>query len=218
MPPATSQSPSERWIALLVRYWSYNMTLVHQKRGVWPGFGYSETEKAELAAIAETVPRKEYSVWIGVTVVLALIIFGGVVIAGMNCLLYAIGGEQNMANTPAPLFFLMLGLDLLVCLAGGFPAAMLLGAAIAGGLNHIPDSALPDRARTAHYFHKLWFQITRVAIVILFVLVPLWMFVPADSKFVAIGRLIVPLLSPAVGVLTAAYYYAARLRSTRDGL
>jgi len=66
--------------------------------------------------------------------------------------------------------------------------------------------------RPTHYFHKLWFQITRIAIVMVAALIPLWLFVPADSKFLVVFRLVAPLLSPAVGVLTMGYYGTAKVR------
>jgi hypothetical protein len=202
----------ERWLALLVRYWAFNMTLVHNRGANWPGFGYSDDEKTALNSIATKVPPLEYFVWVALFVVFFLIIVGVIVTVGMNGLIYVIGGEQNMAKTPAPLFFAQLALDLVVSFSIGFPAAMLPAAALVGRWFKVADAALPDRATTAHYFHKLWFQITRVALVMLLVLIPLWLFVPADSKFFLISRLIVPLLSPAVSALTAAYYFTARLR------
>jgi len=202
----------ERWLALLVRYWAFNMSLVHSRGTNWPGFGYSEDEKATLDSLATKVPALEYGVWIALFVVFYIAILSVIVAVGMNCLIHVIGGEQNMANTPAPLFFSQLGLDLGVSFSVGFPAAMLPAAALVGHWFAVPDAALPDRATTAHYFHKLWFQITRMALVILLVVIPLWIYVPVDSKFFALSRLILPLLSPAVGALTAAYYFTARLR------
>jgi hypothetical protein len=89
---------------------------------------------------------------------------------------------------------------------------MLPAAALVGRWFTVADSALPDRTLTSHYFYKLWFQMTRLALVSLVILIPLWIYVPADSKFFAVSRLILPLLSPAVSALTAAYYFTARLR------
>jgi hypothetical protein len=43
-------------------------------------------------------------------------------------------------------------------------------------------------------------------------LIPLWLFVPGDSRFLLVARLVLPLLSPAVAALSAAYYLSARLR------
>jgi hypothetical protein len=200
----------ERWLALLVRYWAFNMSLVHSRGANWPGFGYSDDEKRALNAIATKVPALEFYVWVALTAVFYITIVAVVVTVGMNGLIYVIGGERNMATTPAPLFFAQLALDLGVSFSVGFPLAMLPAAALVG--RWFAVAALPDRAATSHYFHKLWFQITRMALLCLLVLIPLWLFVPADSKFFLVSRLILPLLAPAVSALTAAYYFTARLR------
>ncbi len=202
----------ERWLALLVRYWAFNMSLIHSRGGNWLGFGYSDDEKTTLSSLAAKVPTPEYFVWVALTAVFYIAIAAVVVTVGMNGLIHVIGGEQNMANTPAPLFFAQLALDLGVSFSIGFPLAMLPAAALVGRWFAVADAALPGRATTSHYFHKLWFQITRMALVCLLVLIPLWLFVPADSKFFLVSRLILPLLSPAVSALTAAYYFTARLR------
>jgi hypothetical protein len=211
-PAAGPRSGLQRWLALLVRYWSYNMSLIHSRGGNWLGFGYTAEEKAQLQSIADAVPALEFAAWLAYFVVIYLGLLIVIVMAGMNILIHAIGGEANMSQMPAALFFLQLALDLVVSLSIGFPAAMLPAAALAGRSFKVHDADLPDRAATAHYFHKLWFQIARVALLGALALIPLWIFVPADSKIWVIGKLVVPLLSPAVAALTAAYYFSARLR------
>jgi hypothetical protein len=210
--PATPNSPPtlERCLALLVRYWAFNMTLVHNRGITWPGFGYTDAEAAELKSISEQYPKVEFYAWLGLVVVFALIIFAGVAVVGMSLLIYAVGGEKNMASTPAPLFFLALALQLLVSLSLGFPLAMLPAAALVGRFFAVPDRDLPDRPTTAHYFHKLWFQIARVAVLVLAVCVPMWLFVPSDSHFYVVLRLVIPMLSPAVTALTSAYFFIDR--------
>jgi hypothetical protein len=193
----------ERWLALLVRYWASNMTLIHDRGTSWPGFGYTQDEKAQLQSIARSVPGPEYLVWLALVVIIFILILAVVVIAGMNAL---------PPQAAAPLFFLQLGFDLIISLSVGFPAAMLPAAALTGRWFAVSDGALPDRAATAHYFRRLWFQITRVALAGVLVLIPLWIFVPADSRVWAIGQLVLPLLSPAVAALTSAYYLSGRLR------
>jgi hypothetical protein len=193
----------ERWLALLVRYWAFNMTLIHDQGTNWPGFGYTPEEKTQLQSIARPVPGIEYFVWLALTVIFFMLILSAVVIAGMNSL---------PAQAAAPLFFLQLGLDLIISLSVGFPAAMVPAAALAGRWFKVSDAALPERAATAHYFHKLWFQITRIALIGVLVLIPLWIFAPGDSKVWAVGQWVLPLLSPAVAALTAAYYFSGRLR------
>jgi hypothetical protein len=207
-----SSAKLERWLALVVRYWSFNMTLIHDRGSNWPGFGYSDEEKAKLRSIAAKVPGVEYSLWLALAVVFILAIITAITLGGMNIMVSAIGGEKNMAGLPEIVFYLQLILDLVVSFAIGFPLAMLPAAALAGRFFGIADTALPDRPTTAYFFHKLWFQITRISLVLSTALLGLWIFVPTDSKFWVISRLIVPLLSPAVAALSAAYYFSARLR------
>ena len=186
------------------------MTLVHNRGVDWPGFGYTDAEKTELKSISEKYPSVEFYVWLGLAVVFALAIFAGVAIAGMSLLSYAIGGEKNMANTPEALFYLAFALQLLVSLSLGFPLAMLPAAALTGRFFTVQDDDLPGGPTTAHYFHKLWFQIARIAAVVVAVCVPLWIFVPGDSKFYVVLRLVIPMLSPAVAALTSAYFFIGR--------
>jgi hypothetical protein len=202
----------ERWLALLVRYWAFNMTLIHDRDSNWPGFGYSDEEKAVLRSVAAKVPGAEYAVWLALAVVFILVIIIGITIAGMSIMASAIGGEKNMASLPETIFYLQLALDLVVCFSIGFPVAMLPAAALVGRWFGVADTELPGRSTTAFYFHKLWFQITRIAVVLSAALLGLWLFVPGDSKFWVISRLILPLLSPAVAALSAAYYFSVRLR------
>jgi len=209
---ADSPVKLQRWLALVVRYWAFNMTLIHDRGGNWPGFGYSDVEKKTLRTIAGKVPLLEYAVWLGLVVVFILLIMVGVTMAGMGLLLSAIGGEENMANTPAAALYLVFVLDLVVSLSIGFPAAMLPAAGLVGRWFKIDDADLPDRPTTCIYFHKLWFQIARVAVVCSLGMLPLWLFVPSDSKFWVMAQLIVPLLSPAAAALTTAYYFSVRLR------
>jgi hypothetical protein len=202
----------ERWLALVVRYWAFNMSLVHDRGSNWPGFGYSNQEKDTLRAIAARVSEKEYALWLGLVVVFILLIMAGVTTEGLNILLAASGGEKNMANTPMAAFYLELVLDLVVSFSIGFPLAMVPAAALVGRWFSVKDTDLPDRSTASTLFRKLWFQITRAALVCCAVIIPLWIFVPSDSKFWVVSKLIVPLLSPAVAALSAAYYFCRRLR------
>ena len=215
--PDTGEFVGLRWLALVVRYWAANMTLIHNRGQNWPGFGYTDAEKAQMRSISESFPSREYFTWVGIAAVAAIAFFGGIMFAGFRCLTYATGGEQNMANTPDSLLYLAFGLMLVTCFTIGFPAAMLLSAALTGRLFRVKAPDLPDGATTARYCYKLWLQVSRMSAVMIVILIPVWIFVPNDSKFWVTARLVAPLLSPVVLVLTTAYYFSARLqRSDRD--
>jgi hypothetical protein len=210
--PTDSRHALERWLALVVRYWAFNMTLAVAGGMRWPGFGYTDEETAAFKAIAEGYDAFEYYVWLALVVVFYLVIAALVVAVDLNLLTIAIGGQKNMAQTPAVLFFFSLALGLLVAMIVGFPAAMLPAAALTGRLFKVPDSDLPAPDAAAHFFRKLWFQIARVTLIGVGLLVVLWIFVPADSKVAVLAQLVMPLLSPAVAALTAAYYFSVRLK------
>jgi hypothetical protein len=209
-PVPSSRPTPDRWLALVVRYWAFNMDVIHSRGAYWPGFGYTDLEKAELRSIAQEIPFLEYGVWVAVFVALFLAMLVAIVLVGTNRLSYAAGGE--MSRVPASLFFLSFAVEALASLSMGFPLAMLASAALTGRMFRVVDSDLPDAAATAHYFHKLWFQITRMAIIVVIAVIPLAMYVPWDSKYLVIVRMVIPFLSAAVASLTTAYYFSARLQ------
>ena len=51
-----------------------------------------------------------------------------------------------------------------------------------------------------------------MAIVVVAILVPVWIFVPDNSKFWVTLKLVIPLLGPAAAVLSGAYYLSIRMR------
>lgn len=213
--PSVSPFPSsrptlDRWLALVVRYWASNMDVIHRRGAYWPGFGYTDREKAELRSIAQKFSFFEYCVWVALFVALFLAILVAIMFVGENRLSYAAGG--GMSHVPDSLFFLSFAVEALASLSMGFPLAMLASAALAGRIFRVADSDLPDAATTAHYFHKLWFQITRMAIIVVIAVIPLAMYVPWDSKYLVIVRMVIPFLSPAVASLTTAYYFSVRLQ------
>ena len=133
-----------------------------------------------------------------------------IMLVGENRLSGAAGGE--MSRVPASLFFLGFAVEALASLSMGFPLAMLASAALAGRVFRVVDADLPDAATTAHHFRRLWFQITRMAIIVAIAVIPLAMYVPWDSKYLVIVRMVIPFLSAAVAALTTAYYFSARLQ------
>ncbi len=212
MPSLEYRPALVRWLALLVRYWSRNMDLVDRRGGYAPGFGYTEQEKAHMHELAARISLGEFSVWLVLCAVLFILILVLLVMLAAFSVTMGFGPVHDLPNLAAAPFFLGLGLVALASLAIGLPLAMLPAAALTGRLFRVADSDLPDNALTAHFFHKLWFQITRIALIVVIALVPLWLLLPGDSDIMLIVRLVASLLGPAVASLTMAYTLAARLR------
>jgi hypothetical protein len=206
-----SRSALEHLLALVVRYWACNMTMVHDKGQDWPGFGYTEEEKGTLRTIAGKVGSLEFFAWIALVALFFIVVTGAIVAANIY-LSSAFGANPNPGATSEDILYLQMSCGLVVCVSIGFPLAMLAASWLLGRLFAVTDVDLPDRATTVHFFGKLVFQITRIAIITSLGGLVLWLLVPADSKFWTLSKLVVPLLSPAVLALTAAYYATARLR------
>ena len=204
--PSGSRSTLERWIALLVRYWAYNMTLAFKSGGYYPGFGYSDDEKAEMAALSQKCSFGQFVAW---AFAVALVVIPVIAVTSVPGMYYVI--VKAGATLPASIFFLSMGVTIVGCFTIALPVAMLLSSALVGRLYGIADSDLPDRATTARFFHKLWFQLTRMAMVMMAILVPVWTFVPGDSKIWVTLRVVMPFLGPAVAVITSAYYLSLHL-------
>jgi hypothetical protein len=209
--PPGSRSTLERWIALLVRYWAFNMTLAFRSGSYWPGFGYSKDEKAEMASFSQKCSFKQFLAWAVVVALVAMPVIAVTCMPGMYYVIFKTG-----ATLPASIFFLSMGMAVVVCFTFGLPVAMLLSSAIVGRLYKVADSDLPDRATTARFFHKLWFQLTRMAIVMMAILVPVWIFVPDNSKFWVTLKLVMPFLGPVGLAISGVYYLSMRLKKDVD--
>jgi hypothetical protein len=183
------------------------MTLAFTSGGYWPGFGYSDDEKAEMAALSQKCSFGQYAAWACIVALVAIPVIVVTCAPGMYFMI-----SEGGSTLPTPIIFLSLGLAIVTCFTIGLPVAMLLSSALVGRLFGIANSDLPDRATTARFFHKLWFQLTRMAIVMMAILVPVWIFVPQDSKFWVTLKLVIPFLGPAAAVISGAYVVSNRLR------
>src|SRR5208337_700846 len=99
-PPGT-RSTLERWIALLVRYWAYNMTLAFRSGSYWPGFGYSQAEKAEMASFSQKCSYGQFLAWTGIVALIAMPVIGVASIPGIYLM-----SSQAGPTLPGSVFFL----------------------------------------------------------------------------------------------------------------
>lgn len=98
-PLPMSRPTLDRWLALVVRYWAANMDVIHSRGAYWPGFGYTDREKAQVHSIAQKFPFFEYCVWVALFVLLFLATVVAVMFVGENRLSYTAGG--GMCHVPA---------------------------------------------------------------------------------------------------------------------
>ncbi len=209
--PSGSRTTLERWIALLVRYWAYNMTLAFRSGGYYPGFGYSAGEKTEMADLSEKCTFGQFLAW---AFIVAFVAMPCIVVASLPGIFLMISPAG--ATMPGSVFFLTEGATIVACFTIALPVAMVLASALVGRLYKIADSDLPDRATTARFFHKLRFQLTRMAIVMMAILVPAWILVPDNSKLWVTLKLVMPYLGPVGLAISGAYYLSLRLSKNLD--
>lgn len=195
----------QRLCGLTVRYWSFNMTLVHQQGATWPGFGYTDEEKQRMKTIAQGFDSTEYYFWMGIVV--------AAFFAMLIPLIYTEIMSLDPKTTSESSFMIMLATTMMLALSVGFFSAMLIGAFLMGKIFKVPDEQLPDEETTDQLFRKLWFQITRVALVCPLVVIGLYFYLPKDSKIVNTLSKVVPVVAPAVSVLTATFFFRRRIRS-----
>lgn len=203
MQPPASRSTLERRIALLVRFWAVNMTFAFLSAPYWPGFGYSNDEKAKMARLSQKCSLTQFVFWVLVVALIAVPLIGLPLIP----IIWLPAGPAT-----ASIFLLLMAMAMVVCFTIAIPVAMLISSALMGKIYTVPDSELPDRATTARLFHKLWFQLTRIAIVMVALLIPAWIYIPDNSKTVVTLNMVMPFLAPAVSVSVAAYLLSVRLR------
>jgi hypothetical protein len=197
-------TPGERRRALLVRHWAYNMTVVHDQGSLWPGFAYTPEEQEALRVIARRVPVTEYFAWVALIVPLMLLM---IVVVGAACfgLISLSYGDRTISES---LFVVWLALTMVTTLTLCVPLAMWPASMLVGRWFKVPSAELPDPDVTARYLHKLWFQMSRMAVLLTAVVLALCLFAP--ERFWVISRVMVPILGPAVSLLTAGYFLRRR--------
>ena len=114
----------------LLRFWGANMTIAFATSDWWPGFSYTETEKARLAALGETIPPSAMALWMFLFVPAIFIVIAGVAVVGLMLpaitLLY-----PNPADLQPLPFVLVLAAVAAVSIGLGLPVAMVLGGRLA---------------------------------------------------------------------------------------
>jgi hypothetical protein len=215
MSQSTEHLPGlERALALVVRYWACNMTLVHDKGANWPGFGYTPDEQETLRGIARKVDSVQFFVWMALVVVVFMVFAALIAVGGIAWVSQPDLSPANQVQYSDTIFYVGFCGLLVLCLSFVFPCAMLAASWVCGWFFSTPDAALTDRARTAHFIGKLVFQIGRVAVLAGIADLVLLLFVPDGSKVWIFLKWVPAVFAPAVSVLTLAYYASARLRRT----
>ena len=202
-------APVSPFVTQFVRFWCCNMDLVHASKMEWPGFGYTEAEQRTMHAYAERVTPRERTVLFALVTVLT-ILCGALLIGVMFITLNALYPDPS--KTPAAVFFFLLANAALTTCSGGLIGAILIAGWITGQLIAPAPESLPDAAFARALFPKAVWQITRMTVIMVLVVLAGWLFVPNGSKLDLLLRALAPTLAPTVAVLTVLRYAAGQVR------
>jgi hypothetical protein len=206
----TSKSPL---VVPFARFWSCNMDMIHSKGSSWPGFSYTDEEKAEMHRVAEAAGSFEFFFAMAVIVVFTLIAAAACIGVSFWYLNARYGGDPS--KTPGAVFFFCGALGILATLAGGVPLAILAGSWITARIFQTGSAAVPDAEFARRLFVKAMRQFVRMGLIVSIGLMMWWLFVPGGSKIDLFLHAVMPVLSPVVAILTAMYYFSGRVKSGR---
>jgi hypothetical protein len=165
----------------LLRFWGANMTMAFQVSDWWPGFSYSERERARLAALAETVPPRAVALWIYALAPAIFILIAAAAVVGLMLPALTLLAPNPADLKPLP-FAIVLAAVAAVSITLGLPAAMALGGRIAVWWtgDAVAVTAEPgDAALYARFRQQLW----RYAIVSCGLFVPgCWLWIVFDLR------------------------------------
>ena len=157
---------SERFL----RYWSANMGIAWESGSTsWPGFNYTEAERARMVQLTDPLPGSALMTFMGVTVA------GFIVFAGIAVVTIMLPAVMLLYPDPSKLevlpFVLIMASVIAVCLGIGLPLLIMTGGWAGdqwgGG---VPAVAQPgDDALYA----KVRWQFIRITIVVIGIFIPL---------------------------------------------
>jgi hypothetical protein len=195
-----SDSKIPAWRSVL-QYWAYNMNLIHRGKMEWPGFGYTDAEKEQLAALSAGLSELRFMAFLFVNTVLFLALGAFVFIAGV--LPVAVLLDPN--HQSGMVFLGSMAGGTVVLLGFGLPATMAWSAlALNMLLSQPPPGAVSDEEAAALY-HKMNRQITRMGVILGILLIPLVIFgsTRIGGHFMDLAQRIVTTVMPFAVLITA---------------
>ncbi len=184
----------------VIQYWAYNMDLIHRGKMEWPGFGYTDQEKEQLAALGSGLPYWKYLAFLVINTVLFLGLAGFVV--GVGVLPIATLLDPN--HQSGLVFLGALAAGAVVCLGFGIPATMGYAALILNAVSSSSVAGGVSDEQAAVLYHKMNRQITRMGVIMGVLLVPLVIFgrTQIGGQVVALAKQIITAIMPFALLIT----------------
>jgi len=194
------------WQEGFVRYWAVSISLVHAYGYEWPGFGYTDEEKADLETIAETVEGEEFLLFLVINSIIGIL---GIILLVLAGLLPAMKVLDPNFKSPA-VFYIVFGATVIVEFSLVLPISMALSSTIirtfySRGKRH---EFAPELIRPL--FKKIIWQFLRMGVVAAFIVTSLALLLPEGSNY-GLVREILGFLQPIVALLTLFFLFGGRL-------
>lgn len=178
----------------VLQYWAFNMTGLHNLGISWPGFGYTDEEKRQLAQLRESVPAGRYVAFGALNAVYIIALAAFVMSLGVIPSILLIDPTHQD------------GAVILSCLAVGVAVSIGLGVPVAMGMSALtlkllgkenPPGAVSD-ADVAKLYGKMLRQLGRAALWVGILFVPLMVFgmTRVGTQVFALVRTGIVLLTP----------------------
>ena len=184
----------------VVQYWAYNMNLIHRGSMEWPGFGYTDAEKEQLAALATGLSFGQYLAFLFLNSILFIALAGFVVAVGVLPIATLLDPEHKSGMV----FLGSLGGGAVLCLGFGIPATMAYTAVILNAIKSPSEPGAVSEEQAAALYHKMNYQITRMGVIMGVLLVPLVIFgrTQIGGQVVALAKQVITAIMPFALLIT----------------
>lgn len=207
-----SDTKSPAWRSV-VQYWAYNMNLIHRGGMEWPGFGYSDAEKEQLAALSTGLSFGQYLAFLFLNSILFISLAGFVVGVGVIPVATLLDPEHKSGGV----FLGCLAVGAVVCLGFGIPATMGYTAVILNAIKSPKEPGAVSDEQAATLYHKMNHQITRMGVIMGILLVPIVLFgrTQIGGHFFELAQRVVTTFMPFAVLITVLRAMAPKLKPNK---
>jgi hypothetical protein len=145
------------------------MNLIHRGAMEWPGFTYTDEEKEQLSSLAAGLTSFKFGAFLFVNTVIFITLAAIVVWFGVMPMATVLDPEHKSGL----IFLLCLALGAAVSLGLGLPASLAFSSMTMNAISGPVDPGPVTEEQAAALYRKMQFQITRMGLIMSFLLVPL---------------------------------------------
>jgi len=207
-----TETPIPLWRSI-VQYWAYNMELIHRWKMEWPGFGYTDEEKEQLAALASGLSFWQYFAFWVLNAMFFIGLAGFVVFFGVLPVALLLDPQHQSGGV----FLGCLASGTVVCLGFGIPAAMALTATTLNFVTRPSHGGGVSDEQAAALYDKMNRQLTRMGVILGVLLIPLVLFgrTKIGGHVIELVQHLIVVIAPFAWIITILRVLAPKLKSKK---